>query len=127
MEQRQKDQREQRAEKSTKVIANSFKAESFPPTALIGRGCDEGVARCRARPRSQSVEGACAEDARPARGEADQGLGERSYGIADQRNWFAPLELVRKPPGKPLHDILNGLGDALHETHDARTRSQRLG
>ena len=57
---------------------------------------------------------------------AHQRLGDRRQGIARQRDGLSPLQLVRQGAGKALHDVLRGLGEAIHQADDAAACLQRL-
>jgi hypothetical protein len=62
----------------------------------------------------------------PDRGNTHERLGDRRQEIAGQRHGFSLLQPVREGAGEALHDVLCGLGKAIHEAHDAPAGVKRL-
>ena len=117
---------QQRPEKGAGVVADAFKPEGAAAVRFRDRSGNQRIARRRARAGAQPVQESRAEHDLPDRGKPHQRLGNGRQEISGERDGFALLQLVRQGAGKTLHDVLRGLGKAVHQADDAAGRSERL-
>ena len=95
----EQEEREQRTQKCTRVVAGPFEAESSAPVGLVHRGGDERIARRGARAGAEPIEEAPAEHALPNGRDTHERLAERGQQIPEQRDGFTSLQPVGQRAG----------------------------